>query len=157
MYKYALIFLLIVLIPGSGYAQLKSQTKPLDLGGLLRMPMSTYRGVSNLIGLDPSKLHVSQSYSLTYFSFGGQSFAQGLYLNTMDYQLSSPLSMRLQWGFAHAPLSNVGASSVLGSGPFVSQARLNYRPSDRLSIGIEFNTLPYYYQNLGNPTMRHEE
>ena len=141
------LMLLIVLLsmPTLLFGQLKSQSEPPSVVQVLRMPVRTMQGLGSIIGFDPSKLHISQSYSLSYFALGGQNFAQGLYLNTMEYEFSSPLTMRLQWGFAHSPLSNQGVYGVMGSGPFISAAQLHYQPSKKLSIGIEYNALPYYY------------
>jgi hypothetical protein len=150
MRKYVLLFSLIILLPNMVFGQLKSQNKPMDIGQVLRTPTRTFQGIGNILGIDPSKLNVSQSYSLSYFSLSGQSFAQGLYLNTIDYEFSAPLSMRLQWGVAHSPMSKMGAPSVLNDGPFISAAQLKFRPSNKIAIGIEYRALPYYYQNNYN-------
>ncbi len=145
MAKRLVLLVVLLSVPTLLFGQLKSQTEPLSVGQVLRMPVRSFQGLGSIIGLDPSKLHISQSYSLNYFSFSGQNFAQGLYLNTMEYEFSSPLTMRLQWGFAHSPLSNQGVHGIMGSGPFISAAQLFYQPSKKFSIGIEYNALPYYY------------
>lgn len=161
MYRIIVILILIViLVPGMAFSQLKSQTQPVDVGKILRTPLQSLRGMTNIIGLDPSKLHISQSYSMSYFSIGGQSFAQGIYLNTLEYEFSSPLTLGLQWGYAHAPLNSAGVQSILGSGPFISAARLKYQPSNKISIGIEYNALPYYnqgYNDFNNRNMWRNE
>jgi hypothetical protein len=147
MHRNIIIVILLVCLPSLAYGQLKSQGKPVDMAQELRTSSQAAGGIGGIIGLDPSKIHFSHSYSMSYFSFNGQSFAQGLYLNTIDYEFSAPLTMRLQWGFAHAPLANFGAKSVLGNGPFISAAELQYRPSEKFSIGVEYRALPSYYRS----------
>jgi hypothetical protein len=146
MYRFIIFVILLACVPSSAYAQLKSKSEPIDMTQELRTPPQVAGGLGGIIGLDPSKIRLSHSYIMSYFSFNGQSFAQGLYLNTIDYEFSAPLTMRLQWGVAHAPFANLGAMSVLGNGPFISAAQLQYRPSEKFSIGVEYRALPSYYR-----------
>jgi len=138
------MMLFLCLVVGTATAQLKQQSQPLDLAKELRTPATGRMG--GFLGLDPSRLHLSHSYSLSYFSIGGQSMAQGLYLNTIDYALSAPLQLRVQWGIAHSPLQSLGVNSPLASGPFISAAEIQYRPSGKLSLGIEYRALPAYWR-----------
>ncbi len=131
---------------GVTHAQLREQSKPLDLARELRTPVSAR--VGGILGLDPSRLRLSHSYSLSYFSLAGQSFAQGVYLNTINYELSAPLQLRLQWGMAHAPLQSMGLNSLVRSGPFLSAAQLQYRPSSKFSLEVGFQALPPYWRPL---------
>ena len=143
--------MIIMGIPCISLAQHKDQEKPVDIKQTLHTPPQLSQGLQGILGLDPSKLHVSHSYDLSYFSLSGQSFAQGLYLNTMQYQFSDPLQFTLQWGVAHSPLGSQGVNGIMQNGPFISAAQLRYKPSKNLSIGIEYNALPYYYMG---PTYR---
>lgn len=131
-------------LAGTATAQLKQQSQPLDFAKELRRPVSGDMG--GLLGLDPSRLHFSHSYTLGYFSVGGQSLAQGLYLNTIEYAFAAPVQVRLQWGIAHSPLQGLGVRSPLNSGPFVSAAEIQYRPSRALSLGIQYQALPGYWR-----------
>lgn len=103
--------------------------------------------------LDPSKFSMSHSYSLSFFSVGKQTFNQGLYLNTMNYKFSDPLRMQVRIGFLHQPFGDMGMSQTTGSRVFVQRALLQYKPSDKMSISIDYQVLPsslyyspYYYR-----------
>jgi hypothetical protein len=88
---------------------------------------------------------MSHSFSLSYFSFGGQSISQSMYLNTLNYQISDPLSLSVQWGIRAFPHNTLGNNStLLNGGLFFSGAELNYRPTDNLFIKFEVNRMPYY-------------
>ncbi|MBC7185411.1 MAG: hypothetical protein H5U38_00095 [Calditrichaeota bacterium] len=147
------VVLIWCLLVGAATAQLRQQSQPLDLAKELRTPATPRFG--GLLGLDPSRLHLSHSYTLSYFSLGGQSFAQGVYLNTIEYAVSQPLQVRLQWGMAHSPLQNFGVGSVLANGPFVSAAEIQYRPSSKFSLGVQYRALPAYW--LSRPAGLHQE
>lgn len=102
--------------------------------------------------LDPSKFSMSHSYSLSFFNVGKQTFNQGLYLNTMNYKFSDPLRMQVRIGFLHQPLGDMGMSQTTGSRVFVQRALLQYKPSDKMSISIDYQVIPsslyyspYYY------------
>ncbi|MCJ7813747.1 hypothetical protein MUP95_10580, partial [bacterium] len=77
--------------------------------------------------IDPSKFSMSHSYSLSYFSWGGKSFSQGLYLNTMNYQLSEPLFMQVRIGYAHQPFGIMNQSNGMNGKVFVQRALIEYK------------------------------
>ena len=135
-----LIFTLL-LVPALLAAQFKSQEQPVNMATVLR---STGEKAVGLIGLDPSKLHISHSYSMSMLSMGGQSATQGLYLNTLTYEFSAPLTVSLQWGMAHQPFGNTPNAPVLQNGPFLSGASLLYQPSKNTVLHFRFQRVPYH-------------
>jgi len=140
------IVVLIALLPLSGFAQFKSQAKPPALKEILSQPASVAGRGFSILGLDPSRLKMQQAYEMSYFSIGGRGFTQGLYLNTLSYQFSIPLTMQLQWGIVHQPFGGLRSSApFLNSGPFISAAKLRYQPKKNMLFEINFQNVPYPY------------
>ncbi len=143
---------LVLLLPALASAQLKSPDKPASFSQLLTQGLSAPRSLIGMIGLNPNRFSMQQSYSLSYLSAGGQGFSQGVYLNTMSYRFSDPLQVSLQWGIMNQPLSSLGVPSMYSSGFFLSGANLEYKPSKNMSVGIQFNSYPagsYYPYRAG--------
>ncbi|HUU44331.1 MAG TPA: hypothetical protein VM118_01250 [Acidobacteriota bacterium] len=95
--------------------------------------------------LDPSRFKMSQSYTMSYFSGSGYSGSTGLYMNTIEYRLSEPLTVRVGLGYLHQPLgflSNSGASSKLSEGRLLPSFSLLYRPSNKFQLLIDYRTVP---------------
>lgn len=137
------ISLIMLLLPALSVSQYRTQPTA-DLRSVLQAPASVERAAGNLLGLDPSRLQIQQSYSMSYMSMGGQGITQGVYLNTVSYQFSLPLSLSLQWGVAHQPFaSRLQNSSLLASGPFLSAAQLTYRPKPNMLLQFNFQQAPY--------------
>ena len=95
--------------------------------------------------LDPSRFKMSQSYTMSYFSGSGSSGSVGLYMNTIEYRLSDPLTVRVGLAYLHQPLgflSNSGARSGLDEGRLLPNFSLLYRPSNRFQLLIDYRTVP---------------
>ncbi len=105
---FVLLMLMLVLLPVLAFGQLKEQLQPQSFSQLLTRP----QGLVGLIGLNPKRFSMQQSYSLSYTSLGGQNFSQGVYLNTMSYQVADPLQVSLQWGVMNQPLRGLGVPSL---------------------------------------------
>lgn len=92
--------------------------------------------------LDPSKFSMSHSYSLSYFSIGGKSFNQGLYLNTMNYQVSDPLFMQVRIGYVHQPFGMMNQSSGMNGKVFIQRAMIEYKPTKNMKLTIDYQVNP---------------
>lgn len=92
--------------------------------------------------LDPSRLHISHSYSLSYYSGAGQSGSVGLYMSTLEYQLSRPLSLRVGLGYLHQPLGFLSSNATPVGNEFLPNVRLDFRPSDNLHFVVDYMTIP---------------
>lgn len=139
--RVAIIFL-CMLFPALSSAQLKQDTK-LDVAKALVQPRP--QGLLSLIGLDPAKFSMNHSYSFVVGSAGGETYNQGLYLNTMRYRLSDPLSMYVQVGFQHQPFANQAAQFNQNNNLFVSGAGVQYKPDDNFKVQLEFSQRPGLY------------
>ncbi len=93
--------------------------------------------------LDPSRFSMSHSYSMSFSSMGGQSFNQGLYLNTMNFRFSDPLTMQLRIGYAHQPLGGgMGLNGGDNGQLFLQRAMIQYKPSENTTFTLDFQSLP---------------
>jgi hypothetical protein len=162
--SFILLLSMLILLPVLAFGQLKEQTKPQPFSKLLTQSP----GLAGLIGLNPNRFSMQQSYSLSYMSLSGHGFSNGVYLNTMSYQLADPLLVSFQWGMMNQPLGSFGVPSLYQNGFFVSGASVEYKPSRNLSIGVQFNHnprgfwspqygYPYYNSSLQPATPRRED
>ncbi|MBN2416779.1 hypothetical protein JXO52_13105 [bacterium] len=98
-----------------------------------------------------SRFSMSQSYTMSMGTFGGHGFNQGVYLNTMNFQLSQPLFMQVSVGYAHQPFTLAGSNPDKGQ-VFLHRAMLQYKPSAKTEITLEYQQIParlyspYYYR-----------
>ena len=139
------VFFISLIVTGMVGAQVKtSKSNVFKPSELFKKP----KGFLDSL-LDPSKFSMSHSYSLSMTNIGNQTFNQGLYLNTMNYKFSDPLTMQVRIGFMHQPLAGLGMSDMQnGSKVFLQRAMLQYKPSDKMSITVDYQVLPsslYYY------------
>lgn len=150
-----LIAATMVLLPLAVVAQMSDQaeveqiTREYDLGLSKRPSLSL---------IDLSRLHMTQSYSLSFFSGSGQSGSVGLYSNTITYQLANPLTLTLNLGILHNPGSLLGNKSSNNSTTFLPSGWLDWRPSKNFSMSIGFETIPAYrngYYNAGRSWYRY--
>jgi len=146
-----IIIITLSLIPCLAWAQLKNQSTPVDLKKEIVKPEeNSYLGLGLI---DMSRLSMSHSFSVSYMSIGGKGVSQSLYLNTMRYQISDPLSLKLQWGIQNFPYNEFGQDNPLFQSGFIfSGAELKYQPSDRFLMKFQYNALPRsgYYRNSYN-------
>ena len=149
--KFSCIVLLTLLLPTILFAQLKQDGK-INMAQALIKP-TKIQSIFGSIGLDPNKFSMSHSYSLSFATSGGQSFNQGLYLNTMKYQFSEPLTVYMQVAFQHQPFGKFGNTRLnVGNNLFISSSGVEYNPSDKFQLRFEFNQ--YLTQYL-NPWIRY--
>jgi len=139
--KYSLLAALM-LVPVLAFGQLKEQESQPHFSQVLRSNPLSARGLAGWLGLNPARFSMQQSYSLSYLSFGGKGFSQGVYLNTMQYQFADPLTVQLQWGVAHQPFVGAGLPGIYGNGVFLSGASVDYKPSEKISIGLRLESYP---------------
>ncbi|MCI0514729.1 hypothetical protein L0128_16055 [candidate division KSB1 bacterium] len=152
------VFLFVGLISNLIFAQSKLQEPSVDVRKMLHSLAYPQQGFS-LLGIDPSKLKMNHSYTLTFSSFGsGSNLGQGLYLNTISYQFSNYLSMNLQWGLLHQPLATGLMAPQTGAQLFLSNAELRYQPMKNMVMKLQFNQIPaslyYPYSYRSGPMTR---
>ncbi len=100
---------------------------------------------NNFSLLVPSRLKIYQSYSFSYFSNGNTNGSLGIYTTTLNYQISSPLSLSLSLNYLHQPLSVFGKSDWGIKNSVLPNFQLNYRPNSNFSFMINVITCPSSY------------
>lgn len=124
--------LLVALLALAAHAQFKDRAEVQPLAGMVLQP-----GVGlNLQGplLDPNRLQIRQSVEMGFASGGGGAVGAGLYLNQLDYQLSSTLDMRVEVGvnsiFHNSVMPGATGQNLVGG------AELRWRPTDDLEMRL---------------------
>ena len=153
-FRYVSCFLLIAvfIISSSGFGQQRSQAKPFDMSSVLRSLTTSGAGQYSLFGFNPDNLQMRHSYEMSFFSFGGQSLTQAIYMNTIKYKISDPVSLTFQWGVHHQPFNGMIKNNISTQGAFISGAELKYQPSDKVMFKIQYNSYPYGVNPYYNPS-----
>lgn len=135
------LIVLVSLVAGSASAQYRSQ-KPETHANVSESVIKPSEGL--LFGwLDPSRLSMHHSYSLSYSSFGGQGLSVGMYTNSLMYKFSDPLDVRFDVSLVHSPFGSSNFKDF--SGVYLSRAELNYRPTDNMWLQVQFRQMPAMY------------
>lgn len=97
--------------------------------------------------LDPSRLKMSHSYTFSYFSSKKSSGSFGLYLNTIQYQISEPLKLTMNLGYLHRSSFWQRSGNSFNTQGILSDFQLEYKKSNfhfLLKIGnLPENRNPY--------------
>ena len=95
---------------------------------------------------DPSKLTISHSVSMSYFTMGNKSLSRSLYMNTLRYQIAPPLMLQVQWGIQSFPHNSFAQNHpALQNGLFLSGAELKYKPNDKFEMIFQYRRIPGMY------------
>ncbi len=143
--------LLMLGLVGISSAQYRDQNPAGDPQEYFRnspnLGLQSFRGL-----LDPSRMHMSHSLSMGYVNGNGVSASRGLYMNTLEYQISRPLSVTTHLGYQFQPSGPAEWNPSNNNTQFVGGADLNWRPTSnsafRLSVYRNMAS-DYYYSPLG--------
>ena len=117
------VALLVLLFSVNSHAQLKKDTGNPNISGILSSANNDF-----LLGfLDPSKIHMRHSFSMSYSGFSGQGMMLNSYLNTIDFQLSENLFLQTNIGLMNSPYNTFGEDFYLNDTKFFGGAKLKYR------------------------------
>jgi hypothetical protein len=109
-----------------------------NLPGLSLIPQS----VLGFNLLDPSKMSMSHQFMSTYSSGGGG--MSSLYFNTITYQISDPLTLKLHLGYAFQPMTPRNGAYAQSS-QVIPGFEMDYRPfGGKFNLHIAYNTPNYY-------------
>ena len=136
-----LVFLILI-IPALLFGQLKKDLIQPDFSNVLTQPTHPN---SLFSFIDPSKLHMSHSLSMSYSAFGGNSVLMNTYVNTIDYQINDQLSLRTNLGIMASPYNTLPNNSFLNNQQFFGGAELNYKPDSNTIFTLKFESVPYNY------------
>jgi hypothetical protein len=123
----------------------------------------TYQGLSGgsarpvLSLLDMSRFHMSQSYTLSYGSIGGQGQMIGMYMNQIDYEFAKPLHVSFGIAYVHQPQGLFGnRSSAYVGNQLLPSFRVDWRPSKNFRFVLNYQSVSPYQLNYDSPFGRYE-
>jgi hypothetical protein len=102
---------------------------------------------------DPARFQMDHSYSLTFFSSGGNGDMIAMYLNRMQYDLGDNLRLSVQLGWLHQPQAALGISEQTLSNQIYPAVRVDWQPFENVFIRVNYERVaPHYY--YGGPNQR---
>ena len=115
-----------------------------SFGNYLRSGNQLGLGIKTLGLFDRSRMTFSHSITSSYTAFGGEGVMRNLFMETIGYRISEPLTLTLNLGFLNQPYSTYQQSDFFESGAFIGSASLTWRPKDNMFLRVEFGNLPKY-------------
>ena len=106
--------------------------------------------------LDPSRLHMTQSYSLSYASGVGQGKMIGMYINQIDYEFAKPLRVSFAIAYLHQPQGLWGARTQISGNKLLPSFRLDWQPSRNFRFILNYETRSPYQLYSNSPFGRYE-
>ena len=101
--------------------------------------------------IDPSKFSMGHSFEMSYSSFGNNGLAMGVYTNHLAYAFNEQLNIEVDASLVNTPYNTLGDNFTNSiNGVYLDNARINYRPSDKVNISLQFSNSPYGYYNHYN-------
>ena len=140
--KMVIACLMCLLICTTGtVAQFKSDLDRQSASSFIRPTTS----INSLLGLlNADNFMMRHSFSLNYLSSGGSGISLASYTNSMFFKLSGPLQLRFDVSLQGSPLGSYGAfDNASMSRVLLSNAELNYRPSENMFIRLQYSQVPY--------------
>ena len=142
MIRYILIVAVAILIPAAGYGQMTDVTQT----GAGKAPVSSLLKGSKFKKsslLDPSKISMSQQYSMLFTSGQGGSGATGLFMNTISYRYSPSMLLRVHIGVEHVLMSSAPSHLRVeqnGKSRIIPGFDFTYRPTDNTFFHVSYGT-----------------
>jgi len=139
-----LIWALICGIPVLAFAQFRNQpANSQTVDQYLRTPQTSLGFPTNVGSLlDPSRMHWSNSYSMSYATSSQGSVMQGVFTTDMIYELSRPLTLMFRLGYMHEPLNTYLPNGMAPQGQVFGGAGIQYRPTKNMVFQFEFQQIP---------------
>ncbi len=136
----SIITLLFIFIPVAGFSQLKKDVEKPDFTTMLSKPSTDF-----LFGfLDPNKMHMNHSFSMSYSTMAGEGMMLNSYTNMINYQYSENLLLTTELGLLTSPYNTYQDESDLGKPKFFGGAELTYKMSENSSLSLKVESKPYY-------------
>ncbi len=99
---------------------------------------------------DLSRLEMRHSVSMSYGMMGDEGLGTSMYVNSLRYRISEPLSVRADIGMM---LSTFGSAAGYMrndlSGIFLKRASVDYAPSKDFRLSLQFRNEPYLSRYSG--------
>ncbi len=94
--------------------------------------------------IDPNKLTMHHQLEMGFAAAGGLNASTTTYTNTLLYQYSPKLAMRMDVAAQASPFNNLGPNGQTANlnQIFLRNASIDYRPSDRMAIRLSMQQVP---------------
>jgi hypothetical protein len=140
--------LLILLLSASSmiFGQFKGdENKPINV----REGILNNNSFGSIFGfVDPTKFNMNHSFEMSYSAFGNNGMALGIYTNKLAYEFSEEFDIQVNTSFVNSPYNTLGENFTNSiNGVYIDNARINYRPSDKFKISLQFSNSPFNYYN----------
>ncbi len=132
------LVLIVLLLPAVGFAQFKKQTRLPDFRKVLVSPTGSLFSF-----LQSDRLQMNHTFSVSYMNLGGRGLLVNAYMNTIDYQISDPLFLRINLGVLNTPLNSFSPNG--NNTQFFGGADLYYRPGKNVMFHIGIQSQPGYF------------
>jgi hypothetical protein len=106
--------------------------------------------------LDPSRLHMTQRYSVSYISGAGQGKMIGMYINQIDYEFAKPLRVSFAVAYLHQPQGLWGARTQISGNKLLPSFRVDWQPSRNFRFILNYETRSPYQLHYDSPFGRYE-
>ncbi len=137
-----IVLISVLLFTAFASAQFKSNAETNVSQSLIRS--TSGNALLGFLNLD--NFSMRHSVGFNYMSFGGSSVSLASYTNSMNYKISNPLNMRVDFTLQGSPFGSQGffAQDNLNK-LYISRAELNYQPSKNFYIQVQYRELPMNY------------
>ena len=150
-----LLMLLLVMNPAVTEAQFRQEQNSPTVSERIGVPYSPSNSSMVLGFLDPSKLDMQHSYTVSFSSAGGATGSLGLYRNRISYSISPKMEIIADIGYLHQPFTSFGSDGPgvtpgLTNGTLLYGGEIRYRPTENTYLNIRLGNMPrpsYGYYN----------
>ena len=141
-----LLFVALLYAAAPAQAQLRANLPQGDA------PVAVYenqQGFSLGSLVNPDHFKISNSYEMSFSSFGGQNLGLGVLTTSLRYQPTDKLAARVDVGVAHSPFGSEGVQQQLGFSSetpakvYLQNAQIAYRPTENSVIQFQIQQSPY--------------
>ena len=140
--RYIRILLIVVTIITLGSAQLKSDLSKANVAKDLNFNYAK----NSLFGfLDPSRIDMHHSFSMSYMTMGKTNAMINMYMNSMSYRFSDKWMLLTRLGIMNSPYNSLPQDSYLNDTKLFGGAELRFTPSEKTMISLSVDSMPYYY------------
>jgi hypothetical protein len=140
------ILVVLMISVHSGFGQFKSQEQQPSASQSLIHPATS---INSFLGfLNPDNFMMHHTFGLSYMSSGGQGLSLASYTNSMFYKIADPLNVRFDVTLQGSPFGQYGSARQGDlSKLFLSNVELNYHPSEKLFLKLQYRQMPFGYWN----------
>lgn len=109
--------------------------------GMQTDPRLKLMNTSHSSFLDMSKISLSHSVSMGYYTSGSNSVMINEYVAGLKYQISDPITLKLNLGMSYSPYSSFQAPGEQNTDFYLKSASLDYNPSESFRMRIDFRNI----------------